>query len=263
MRETSPAGSFGGLLKQWRQVRNLSQMALSLDADVSSRHISFLETGRTQPSRDMVLHIGSVLDLPLRDRNTLLVAAGFAPFYRETGLDVAEMDAVRRALDRILDHHAPYPAIVLDGGWNFVTTNAGAQKLLQLVFPSMDPPPFANALHLLFSPDGLQPYVDNWKEVASMLLARVQRECAMRPQEAATLLDELTSYPGIPDNWQLHAAKLTGAPVLELVLEVGGRKLRFFTMLTTFGTPQDVTLQELRIECYFPSDDATRRLFAS
>ena len=263
MPETSIGTAFGGLLKQWRQVRNLSQMALSLDADVSSRHISFLETGRTQPSRDMVLHIGSVLDLPLRDRNALLVAAGFAPFYRETGLDGPEMDAVKRALDRILDHHAPYPAIVLDGGWNFVMTNAGARKLLELVFPNVAQPPFGNALHLLFSPDGLQPHVSNWKDVASLLLARVQRECAMRPQDSATLLDELTSYTGIPEDWQLHAAKLTGAPVLELVLDVEGRELRFFTMLTTFGTPQDVTLQELRIECYFPSDDATRRLFVS
>jgi transcriptional regulator with XRE-family HTH domain len=258
--EPGPSGGqIGGLLRHWRAARRVSQLDLALDADVSSRHLSFVETGRAQPSREMVLRLAEALEVPLRERNALLLAAGFAPVYRETGLDAPEMAEARRAVEFILAQQEPYPAIVVDRHWNVLLANAAAGRFLSL-FPLADVPPPPNAMRLLFHPRGLRPYILNWEEVAGGLIQRVHREAAGGPPDAGTkaLLAELLGYPGVPPRWRTPELDKPPAPLVTIVYGWGDRRLRFFSTVTTFGTPQDVTLQELRIECFFPGDDATR-----
>jgi transcriptional regulator with XRE-family HTH domain len=260
--ETS-SGHVGGLLRHWRAARRVSQLDLALEADVSSRHLSFVETGRSQPSRDMVLRLAEALQVPLRERNALLLAAGYAPLYRETGLDAPEMAEARRAVEFILAQQEPYPAIVVDHHWNLLMANAATGRFLAL-FPECAVPGPPNALRLLFHPTGLRPFVENWEDVAGRLIQRVHREAAGSPPDAATktLLEELLGYPGVPSRWRTPELDRPPAPLLTIVYRVNGGLLRFFSTVTTFGTPQDVTLQELRIECFFPGDETTRASFA-
>jgi len=258
-----PAGGLGALLRRWRAARRVSQLDLALDAGVSSRHLSFVETGRAAASREMVLRLAEALQVPLRDRNALLLAAGYAPLYRETGLDAPEMVLARRAVEFILAQQEPYPAIVVDRHWNVLLANEATRRFTAML---LERPPVGdvNALRMAFDPQGLRPFIENWEEVAGHLIERVHREAAATPPDAATakLLEDLLRYPGVPDRWRTPPLDRVPAPLLTLVYRKGELRLSVFSTITTFGTPQDVTLQELRIECFFPADEATRTAMA-
>jgi transcriptional regulator with XRE-family HTH domain len=254
--------SFGALLRQWRAHRGLSQLALALEANVSQRHLSFVESGRASPSRDMIGRIAGAMDLPLRARNDLLLAAGFAPTYAERSLDQAELVSVRAILERILTHHEPYPAMVLDRSWNFVMRNAANRRIVAAALDGADPESVApgqpnNFMRLLFSEKGIRRRVRNWRDVCPAMLARVRREARSFPgSPSESLLAELTAMAG--DAGEATSDVLTPTVPLELEVE-RGVVLRLTNTLTTFGTAQDVSVQELRIEMSFPIDDATDR----
>lgn len=258
---TTVQNEFGGLLRHWRESRRLSQLGLALEANVSSKHVSFLETGRNRPSREMILRLSQALDVPLRDRNLLLDCAGFAPAYRESNLDSPNVDQVTDAIGRILDKQEPYPAIIMDANWMLIRQNAGADALGQLFLPGV-PAVGANALDILFSADGLQPFVINWDQLSSTILMRLYRDIVgpSASEYSQALFERLLSMPATPENWQDIAGRLPTGPTVDMVLEKDNLRLSFFTTVTTFGTAQDITLQELRIESYFPSDDVTRAL---
>jgi transcriptional regulator with XRE-family HTH domain len=247
---------FGPLLRNWRQARQMSQLRLAEAAEVSTRHISFIETGRAAPSREMVLILASALDLPLRERNTLLGAAGYAAVYRESDLGAPEMGQVARALGFLLDRHEPYGASVLDGSWNVLRVNRGGMRILGWLMDQPPPPEVAgNAMRLLFHPRGLRAYVVNWEDLAGAMVERLHREVSLGASRA--LLDEILAYPDMPRRFVRPRLGEPPQVVLSLHLRKGERDLRMFTTLTTLGTPLDVTAQELRIESYFPADDAT------
>jgi len=248
--------AFGPLLREWRQVRQMSQLRLAEAAEVSTRHISFMETGRSTPSREMVLILASALDLPLRERNTLLGAAGFAAVYRETDLAAPAMSQVARALGFLLDRHEPYGASVLDGSWNILRVNRGGMRMLGWLLEQAPPPEVAaNAMRILFHPRGLRPLIVNWEDVAASMIERLHREVSLGAGRA--LLDEILRYPEMPRRFARPRLGEEPQVVLSLHLRVGDRDLRMFTTLTTLGTPLDVTAQELRIESYFPADEET------
>lgn len=258
MATTQTTGSFGPLLREHRSRRRWSQQALAEEAEVSTRHLSFLETGKAAPSREMVLVLASALELPLRERNLLLGAAGFTPAYRETALESPAMGDVRRAIELILAHHEPFPAMVFDPLWNVVRLNGGAMALLGGVVDggAADPTILANGMRFLFHPRGARPYVENWAEVASYALDQLRREVHASPREGAReLLAEMEALAG---DVALAPPRPLETPLLEVRLRRGELALRFFTTITTLGTPLDVTVQELRIESYFPADTATR-----
>ncbi len=256
----APAG-FGPLLRQWRTARRMSQQQLAVESEVSTRHISYVENGKSSPSREMVLILASALDLPLRERNSLLSAAGFAPVYRETNLGAPEMRPVRQAFQIILSHHEPYPAIVLTRTWDLVEMNDAFARLFSLFFetPPTDPIVTKNVMHSLFHPGGVRPYVVNWEEVAGILLDRLYRESILELEtsESRKLMEALLAYPGVSS--RLREVDLAATPevCITVKLEKDDVELEFFTTLTTLGTPMDVTAQELRIESYFPADEAT------
>jgi transcriptional regulator with XRE-family HTH domain len=256
-RAEAPA-QLGTLLRHWRAARRISQLDLALEADVSSRHLSFVETGRAQASREMVLRLAEALQVPLRERNALLLAAGYAPLYRETDLGAPELVEARRAVEFILDHQEPYPAIVVDRHWNVLLTNAATRRFLAR-FPDSAPPGPANVMRLVFHPQGLRRFIENWEEVAGRLIQRVHRDAAGAPPDAPTraLLEELLGYPGVPARWRAPELERPPAPFVTITYRLADRSLSFFSTITTFGTPQDVTLQELRIESFFPADPAT------
>lgn len=235
----------------------MSQLDLSLEADISSRHLSFVESGRSQPSREMVTRLCDALAIPLRERNALLLAAGFAPGYRETGLATPDMTLARKAVDFILKQQEPYPAIVLDRHWNLLQSNISARQLLVVLFGT--PPEESNLLRLMLHPDLLRPYLENWEESAGDIIRRVHQEVAWVPsdEKLKALLVEVLSYPGIPAQWHTRELDTTAAPLLTVVFRKDDIEFRFFSTWTTFGTPQDITLEELRIECSFPADEAT------
>jgi transcriptional regulator with XRE-family HTH domain len=255
---------FGSILSEWRAVRRLSQLDLALLTGISQRHISFVESGRAQPSRDMIFKLADGLDLPLRARNDLCFAAGYAPAYPERRLDLAEMKAARRALELILSHHEPYPAVVMDANWNIVMQNAAASRIVARCVKTeamrqLFPDGVLNFMQLMFSPNGLQPHVLNWTHTRAALLNRLRREAAGTsgsPSEALRrIFDHDAPAPG--SDISLHDEHVE--PMLSLELRVGDTRLRLFNTFTTFGTPQDVLLQELRIDMSFPADEATRR----
>ena len=258
--ETTQSG-VGPLLRQWRTRRGSSQLDLAMDAGVSSRHLSFIETGRSQPSRDMVLLLARALDVPLRDRNDLLVAAGFAPIYRETALDAPGMAQVRRALEFILKQQEPYPAIVLDRRWNVLQANGGMLRLLDLfvdpvVLKDLGPP---NAMRLMFHPGAFRPHIVNWEAIAAALIQWLHRDVVSGFADAETrrLLEELLAYPEVPRQWRSLDLDASPAPFLPVEFRKGEIALKFFSTLTSLGTPHDITLQEIRIESFFPADQAT------
>ena len=259
---SAPAGHVGPLLRHWRAARRVSQLDLALDADVSSRHLSFVETGRAQPSREMVLRLAEALEVPLRERNALLLAAGYAPLYRETDLGAPEMVDARLAVEFILAKQEPYPAIVVDRHWNLLLANPATHRFLALFLPGPPAGPL-NVMRLIFDPQGVRPFVENWEEVARHLVERLHREAAGPPDETTrALLEELLAYPGVPSDWRTPQLDRVPAPLLSIVYRKGDLRLSVFSTITTFGTPQDVTLQELRIECFFPADEATRALLS-
>lgn len=260
--ETATTDSgFGRLLRQWRAQRGLSQLGLSVEAGVSSRHLSFVETGRAQPSREMVLLLARTLDVPLRDRNDLLIAAGYAPVYRRTGLDAPAMAPVRRALDFILRQQEPYPALVLDRHWNVLKVNEGSARvqahfLDATAVAGLGPP---NAMRLMFHPQAFRPFIVNWEATAASLIQWLHRDAAggFGDAETRALLEELLAYPDVPRQWRRLDLDASTTPVLPIEFSRGDVTLRYFTTLTSLGTPHDITLQELRIESFFPADEAT------
>ncbi len=257
-----PVTEVGPLLKHWRAARRLSQLALAAEAEVSLRHLSFLETGRAKPSRAMVLKLAGVLDVPLRERNTLLLSAGFAPEYAESALDTPALAAVRDALEAILRQQEPYPALVMDRSWDIRHTNGAARRFFAFLHGggTAEPPGPPNVLRRMFHPDGARPHVTNWPEVAEALVARVRREAlgGVADERAQRILEEVLHYPGVPATLRTLDATGPLLPIVPIRYARDGLRFGFFSTVTTLGTPQDVTLQELRIECFHPMDDETR-----
>jgi transcriptional regulator with XRE-family HTH domain len=255
MSATAPA--VGDHLREWRQRRRLSQMDLALDAEISTRHLSFLETGRAQPSRDMVLRLADQLEIPLRERNVILVAAGFAPVFPQRSLDDPALAAARRAVDIILTGHEPHPALAVDRQWNLISANRMIAPLMAGADPELLKPPL-NVLRLSFHPKGLAPQIANLHEWRAHILERLRREVELTadPQLNA-LLTELKAYP-IGDGQAVRkVGDEYGGVAIPFQLNTPNGQLSFFTTTTVFGTPVDVTLQELTLETFFPADAAT------
>jgi transcriptional regulator with XRE-family HTH domain len=248
------ATGVGPLLREWRQRRHRSQMDLALESGVSARHISFLETGRSNPSREMVIGLATNLEVPLRDRNELLIAAGFAPEYRELAYEDPDLGPVRAAIEQVLAAHDPYPALVVDRHWEMVTANRGLGLLTEGVAPHLLESP-ANALRIALHPEGMAPRVVNLAEWRAHALHRVERQVRLTGEAAmAGLYAELAAYPG-----PAEAAPVPEHDVfMPLIMRgPGGGELRFFSTIATFGTAVDVTVAELSIESFFPADEAT------
>ena len=250
----------GSLLKQWRRARRMSQQDLAIASEVSTRHISFVENGKSSPSREMVLVLASALDMPLRERNVLLASAGFSPAYRESKLDDPDMAGVRQVLDIILKHQEPYPALVLDHVWNLVRMNDAAMRVLGHFLGDVDPALLRNVMHALFHPEGFRPWVVNFEDVASAVIDRLYREAMIEPETSPTraLLAELEAYEGVSARMRAVDLDKAFTVAIPLHLRKGDVDVRFLTTITTLGTPLDVTAQELRIESYFPADAASR-----
>jgi transcriptional regulator with XRE-family HTH domain len=248
--------AFGLLLKEWRRVRRMSQLALAVEASISPRHLSFVESGRSSPSRDM---LSETLDVPMRERNALLLAAGYAPVYPERALTSAEFVHVRQALDRLLEQQEPFPAVVLDRQWNVLQTNRAARTLFGL-FIDLDALPHPrNLLRTMFDPSGLRPWIANWSTVAEVLIQRVFREAVagVPDPQVLALLDELRAVPDAP-----HPSPDTlgvDLPVHPVIFRTDGLLLSFFSMVMSVGAPFDIVAQELRVEAFFPADDDTAR----
>jgi len=254
---------FAQALRYWRGKRGHSQLRLSADSRISQRHISFLESGRAQPSKALIIKLGTVLDIPLRQRNVMLLAAGFAPAYQERKLGDPELQAVKQALDFMLAQQAPYPPLVVDRLWNLQMANDPATRLINwlLGLPEAQLLPLdgVNVLKLILGASGLRPFILNWQEVSADLLQWIQREAMSDGpgSESTALLEELVALTGpnamapAPD---LDSRKL---PFLTMMIRKGDVALNLFTSITTMGTPHDVTLHELRIEHFFPADAAT------
>lgn len=252
--------SFGYFLRQWRDRRGLSQLDLAVISNVSQRHISFLESGRANPSRGMILELATVLDIPLREQNVMLTAAGFAPIYSESDLHDPQVEPVRKALDFILEKQEPYPAVVIDRYWNLLQSNNAATHLMNLLTDPQVPTQEnrVNLMRLMFDPHGLRPFVANWQEVAGHLIRRVHREAIVEghSDKSMALLNELLTYPDVPQSWR-DLQWEWHAPLLTVNFVKGERSFNFFSTIATLGTPYDITLQELRVECLFPADDGT------
>jgi transcriptional regulator with XRE-family HTH domain len=254
----SPPNELGVLLRHWRDVRGRSQFDLSLDTGVSQKQISFVESGRSVPGRQTLTVIAQALDIPLRDRNTLLLAAGYAPIYSEGAWNAPEMQSVTSALQRMLRQHEPFPAMVMDRYWNVLMTNESAPRFFNcfIDMAARDGP--RNMLHLMFDPGGMRPFVANWEDVAQGLFQRVYRESVGRvvDEEIRELLAALLAYPDVKTEWKAPKA-LSTMPVIPISFVKDDHALNYFSMVTTVGTPQTIAAQELRIECMFPADEAT------
>jgi transcriptional regulator with XRE-family HTH domain len=245
----------GTMLRDWRQRRRLSQLDLALEAGVSARHLSFVETGRANPSPEMVLHLAEQLEVPLRDRNQLLLAAGYAPQFGARSLDDPEMAPVRDALGRVLAGHEPYPAFAVDRAWNLVASNGALGPLLDGVSADLLTPP-VNCMRLALHPDGLAPRIRNLGEWRAHLLHRLERQITLTGDDPLRELhQELLGYPGDEDGHEPAAD--AGEIMVELRLDSDAGELVFFSTVTTFGTAVDITVSELSIEAFFPADSTT------
>jgi transcriptional regulator with XRE-family HTH domain len=261
-----PSG-VGPLLRRWREARHLSQLDLALEAEVSSRHISFLETGRSEPSREMLLTLANVLDIPLRERNFLLLAAGYAPVYGETSLDDPRMTQVRAAVEVILRSNEPRSAIAHDRHWNLVMANAAFVRFLTLTMGNQSPglaplrvstPPRLNILRLLFDPNGFRKVIVNWEAIAKSLLNEAYRRLAWaRDDTLKNLIAEILTFPGVPVRWREPELEAPHDLILPMELKLDGRIARMFSTVTAVSAPHDVTLQELHIEVFYPADAET------
>lgn len=264
---TTLARSFGALLKQWRSQQGYSQLDLAIASQVSQRHISFIESGRAKPSREMVLQLATVLEIPLRQQNLMLTAAGFTPIHAETDLSAPEMTSIRKAIDFMLRQQEPYPAIVVDRYWNLLLTNNGATRLLNtfIALESLQRhfciDGKINLMRAMLHPQGLRPFIANWEEFAGHLIQRVHREAMAEGQseQSTALLEELMSYPGVAKIWQTLNQTIHNALLLTIHLKGNQQDLQFFSTIATLGTPYDITLQELRIECLFPANESTEK----
>jgi transcriptional regulator with XRE-family HTH domain len=261
----APPNDLGALLRHWRDMRGISQLDLSFNAGVSQRHISFIESGRSVPSRQMLLDIAQTLDIPLRERNTLLLAAGYAPMYADAAWNAQEMQSVTKALGRMLRQHEPFPALVMDRYWNVLMTNESAPKFFNCFIDMAARKGPRNMLHLIFVPDGMRPFVADWQSVADSLIRRVSRESVGRVIDDPTreLLAALRAYPDVPADahssrvFSADAGAAAAMPVIPIGFVRNGHVLNYFSMVASVGTPQNVAAQELRIECMFPADDET------
>lgn len=260
---TRSNASVGTLLQRWRKARSLSQLDLAGQAEISPRHLSFLETGRSKPSREMVLLLANALDVPLRERNALLLAAGFAPIFDEHPLDAPAVASVRTALDAILRQQEPFPCVVMDRYWGIVQTNTAAARFFSHMLEGAAPREPMNVAHLMFDPRGLRPRIRNWNAVAVALLGRVRREALGGVLDAKTrkLVEDLVAYAGAQPAFRDVDIDRPSIPIIPVSFSKGEGEpvFDFFSTVTTLGTPQDVTLQELRIECFFPVDAKTER----
>jgi transcriptional regulator with XRE-family HTH domain len=255
---TMPGTELGMLLRHWRDMRGRSQLDLSLDTGVSQRHISFIESGRSVPSRQMLIDIAQGLDVPLRERNTLLLAAGYAPVYSEVAWNAPEMQSVTKALERMLRQHEPFPAVVMDRYWNVLMTNEAAPRFFNHFIDMAKRPSPRNLLHLMFDPKGLRPFIADWENLAKSLFGRVYRESVGRVIDKRTkeLLATLQAYPDVKTSWKTPGSAGV-APVIPISFIRDDTLLSYFSMVSTVGTPQTIAAQELRVECMFPADDAT------
>jgi transcriptional regulator with XRE-family HTH domain len=251
MTTTATTSPVGALLRDWRRRRHYSQLDLSIEAGISSRHLSFVETGRSRPSRDMVLQLAATLEVPKREQNQLLIAAGFAPAFSERPLDDPELSAIRAGLDRILTAYEPYPCLVVDRGWNMVLANGGVAPLLEDVAPHLLESP--NALRISLHPEGLAPRIRNLAEWRFHVLGRLAREAAASGSETLrSLHEELLDLPG-----GLQPGVDNGGVAVSVVLDSPDGPLTFISTVTTFGTALDLTAAELSIEAFLPADEAT------
>ena len=260
--------SFASRLRWWRKHRGVSQLELAARAQVSQRHVSFLEVGRSAPSREMALRLASVLELPLREQNALLLAAGYAPMWRESAFGAPELALVDQALDFILAQQEPYPAVVVDRRWNLLRANQGGQYLLAFLTDSPvrepDPARPLNLADAFMAPGPVRPLIMNWREIAYYFIRSVHADAlADGSEESAALLRRLLDYPDIPEVSQIPAIEEPQAPVLALHFAKGETSLKLFTTIATLGTPRDVTAQELRIESFFPPMARPRRCSAN
>ena len=247
----------GVLLRYWRQERGKSQLDLSMDTGFSQRHLSFVESGRSAPSRDFLSIVSDALNIPLRERNVLLQASGFAPQFSEQSIDAGQMAVVTRAIDRMLQQHEPHPALVLDRHWNVIRTNGAAPRFFGSFVDLEKRPKPRNLLDLMFDPAGIRPFVEEWEKVAAGLLQRVRREAVGQVLDVKLqeMLKRLREYPGITE---LKPSLTPQSPVLPIVFRRGDQRFSYFSLITTVGTPQCITAQELRVECMFPTDAEER-----
>jgi transcriptional regulator with XRE-family HTH domain len=254
----------GALLREWRTTRRMSQLDLALEAGMSARHLSYVETGKAQASRDLVCRLADVFGMPLRERNALLLAAGYAPQYPENALATPALERMRQAIELIIAHQEPYPAFVIDRRWNVLMANEAAVRVNRLLMDGRESR-HANLLHQVFDPDDFRPVIVNWPEVAEKFIRHVHEQLAAVPADGAlqALLADVLSYPGVPTQWRSRDLESMPAPVLTLVFRSRLGELRFFETITTFSMPRDVTLDELRIECAFPADDHTAAVCAA
>ena len=245
---TSPVGV---LLREWRERRRLSQLELSIQAEISTRHLSYVETGKSRPTSAMILRLTEQLDVPLRDRNALLLAGGYAPAYPESGLDGPALRRIRAELRQVLQGHEPYPAVLVDRRWNLLDANSALLRLTEGASEALLAPP-VNVLRLSLHPDGIAPRIANLGEWRAHLLSRLRRQVAATGDpELQALHDELLTYPGGDDRPSPHDA------VVPLRIRHGGAELRFFSLTAVVGAPHDVTVAELALESFFPADAAT------
>jgi transcriptional regulator with XRE-family HTH domain len=279
---SKPGSELGALLRHWRDARRRSQFDLSIDTGVSQRHISFIESGRSAPGRQTLLDIAQALDVPLRDRNTLLLAAGFAPLYSEGGWNTQEMQGINRALERMLRQHEPFPAVVMDRYWNIFLANDSAPRFFNSFNPEATHKAPRNILHLMFDPERMRPFIADWESVAKSLFERVYRESVGRIVDEKTqeLMAALQAYPDVRPEWKApeamgppSAGRLPAGrtpagrspgdgaasrlPIIPIGFVKDGQVLNYFSLVATVGTPQTVAAQELRLECMFPADEAT------
>ncbi|KUN22333.1 XRE family transcriptional regulator [Streptomyces antibioticus] len=254
---TADDRAVGPLLRAWREQRRVSQLELALRADSSSRHISFIETGRSRPSEEMVLRLAEHLDIPVRERNALLLAAGYAPHYPETPLSAPELDALRDGIERLIQGYEPYPALVLDALYNVVAANRGILMLLDDIPESLLTPPL-NAMRLTLHPEGMAPRIRNLRAWRGHLLEQMERQIALRRSEPLrALYEEVAAYPLAHEDDDGEDLAAPAYFALPMRIEHEGRVLSFISSISTFNTPMDVTVAELAIETFLPADPAT------
>src|SRR5262245_3182227 len=262
------ASAFGTVLRHWRARRRLSQLDLASEAGISTRHLSFLETGRAQPSREMVQLLAGMLDVPLTERNALLVGAGYAPVFGERELSAPELAHVRRALEYTLRQQEPYPALVMDGFHDIVMRNEASRRIFEVFRGPIPDQLTINGIRTIFDPRGIRPFVVNWDEMAECLMQGLQRQIAETGSDALVALrDEMLAFPGVPSHFRALSELDAAAPLVNLRLRKGDLALEFFSAMSFLGRARDITLQNLKIECFFPADEATdqftRRLAAA
>lgn len=259
------AGSspIGILLRELRGARRMSQLALAMEAGISARHLSYVETGKSQASRQAVCALADVLKVSLRERNALLVAAGYAPVYQESTLGTPALERMRHAIDLIISHQEPYPAFVLDRHWNVLMANQAAKRINDLLMDGRSSR-HENILYQVFDPDDFRAVIANWPEVAEKFIRHAHEQLAAFPSDPVLrrLVSDVLQYPGVPEQWRRRDVMASHEPVLTIEFRSREGPLRFFETITTFSMPRDVTLDELRIESAFPADDLTAEVCA-